>query len=413
MLRPFLSFLSLIVAAVIGGLVVSWMHGSPPPSVTPVAVARALSGGLTASVTEMPAAARVELGGYIEPRDIVHLAAQAPGRVAYISGQTGGHVNAGQLVVALDDDALKGQYRAAWASLASQMSGQENAQTQLYNKLYGPRTTSMGGPAADAYQQFSQPLYNMAQSFFAPFMPGGPWANRPGQTEAQAQYGAPALNNARAQYEQQLAALVGSQSQIDALDAQARMRRAISPVQGVILKRYVRVGDVVQPGQPLADVGDPNALDIRLEAPIAQVAQIRLGEQVPVTINGANLWVPVTQIFPAADPAQHTVTVKLSLPPNAPAAAGMYARAWIAQGGGGGPSQLTPAVPTNAIVYHGSLPAAYVQLPDGTVEMRLLRLGDTVGDRTAVLAGLQPGERVVINPPPNLKSGASALDIQQ
>ena len=413
MLRPFISFLALIVAAVIGGLVVSWMHGAPPqPPLNRAAVARALSGGLTASVSEMPASARVELGGYVEPRDIVHLAAQAPGRIAYISGREGNHVNAGQLVVALDDDALKGQYRAAWAGLASQMASQENAQTQLYNKLYGPRTTSMGGPAFDAYQQFTQPFYNMAQSFFAPFMPGGPTVNRPGQTEAQAQYAAPALNAALAQYEQQLAALVGSQSKIDALDAQTRMRRAISPVQGVILKRYVRVGDVVQPGQPLADVGDPDALDIRLEAPIAQVAQITLGEQVPITLNGVNLWAPVTQIFPAANPAQHTVTVKLALPANAPAASGMYARAWIPQRGGGGPSQLTPAVPTNAIVYHGSLPAAYVQLSDGTLEMRLLRLGDTVGNRVAVLAGLQPGERVIINPPPNLKSGTSAFDMQ-
>jgi multidrug efflux pump subunit AcrA (membrane-fusion protein) len=124
-----------------------------------------------------------------------------------------------------------------------------------------------------------------------------------------------------------------------------------------------------------------------------------------VTVNGANLWATVSQIFPAANADQHTVTVKLALPQGVAAAPGMYARAWIAQAGGG-PSMLTPAIPTNAIAYRGSLPAAFVITPHG-VEMRVLRLGDTMGDRTAVLSGLSAGERVIVNPSPELKSGES------
>ena len=421
MLSSVVRFLSLIVAAMIGGVVASWFFRAPPPQASaPNPQLYAAPEALGVEVTQMPAAARIELGGYVEPRNIVRLNAQAAGRIVYTAGQEGDRVAAGQVVVALDDDALQPQYRAAWAGLASDMSASQNAQTQLYHKLYGQQTTSpVGGPANDAFERSAVPFYNMAQSFMGNMLPGasgGPYTpfggnngagNMPVMTNQQAQRSWPAINTARADYEKQMSSLVTSQSRLDELDAQARDRRSVSPRGGVIMRRYVRVGDVVQPGQPVADIGDVDALDIRLEAPLAAVAQMRLGDPVPVTVNNANMWATVAQIFPAAEGPQRTVTVKLALPANAPAASGMYARAWIPEAGGGSPSALAPAIPNNAFVYRGSLPVAFVNTPHG-VEMRVLRLGDSMGDRTAVLSGLQAGERVIANPSPDLKAGDSA-----
>jgi RND family efflux transporter MFP subunit len=421
-----LKIIPLFLAALIGGLVASWMGGrhAPPPRAAPWSPF-ALSGVpsmLGADVTQMPSSARIELGGYVEPRHVVRLAAQQPGRVTFVAGQEGDRVGAGQLVVALDDAAMQPEYRAAWAQLSGDMAAYENAQTQLFHNLYGQRTSPMGGPGYEAYERMAVPFYNMAQSFmnqFAPGMSSGPFSpfgggpGGPMMTQGQSQRSAPAINNARAQYEQQVAGLVGSQAKIDMLDARLRDRRAITPRAGVILKRLVRVGDVVQPGQPLAEIGDVDALDVRIEVPVAQMAQIKLGDQVPVTLNNANIWAPVSQIFPVANESQRTVTVKLALPPGAPAAAGMYARAWIAQPGGGSPSALTPAIPQSAIVYRGSLPAAFAITSRGTVEMRVLRLGDAMGDRIAVLSGLQAGEKVVLDPSPDMRSGDSLFNQQQ
>ena len=198
---------------------------------------------LGVEVTEMPAAARVELGGYVEARDVVRLTAQAPGRIVYTAGQEGDRVGAGQVVASLDDDALRPEYRAAWANLTSETVASENAQTQLYHRLYGQQTTSpMGGPAYDAYDRTVTPFYNMAQSFMGGMMPGAsatPYSpvggsNMPLMTQQQSQRSYPAINNARADYERQLAGLVGSQSHLDELDAKARDRRATTPRAGVI-----------------------------------------------------------------------------------------------------------------------------------------------------------------------------------
>lgn len=417
MVSTVLKLLTLIAAAAIGGLVVAWFYGREP-AVSEETAAHTPSTGTAAAVlvprvglvevTQMPAAERIRLGGYVVPRRTVDLTAQAPGRVTYVAGEAGERVATGQVVVALDDDGLQPQYRAAWADLSAQMAAIQDGQTQLYKQLYGPRTSSFGGPGYDAYERMAVPLYNMAQSFFGggfPGMGGNGMGGGPLLSQQQSQRDYAAVSAARMAYEQQLTRLAVAQSQVDELDAQLRNRRAVAPWNGAILKRHVRVGDVVQPGQPLAEIAEVDELDVEIEVPVAQLANLRVGDQVPVTLNNANIWAPVAQIYPAANPGQHTVTVKLALPSGTKAAPGMYVLAWIAQPGGGSPTQLSPAVPTTAITRRGSLPVAFAVAADGSVEMRVLRIGDEQGDRTAVLSGLSAGERVVAHPGPDLKSG--------
>jgi RND family efflux transporter MFP subunit len=407
--------LSFFLAALLGGVIALWIGGrSPPPAPGVGSALGAMSfapQAPVAEVTQMPSAARLKLGGYVEPRNVARLTAQGPGRVSFVAGQEGERMARGQIVVSLDTDALQPEYRSAWAGLSGDMAASQNAQTQLYHSLYGQRQPSMGGPAYDAYERALSPFYNMAQQFMgsaAPGLtngPGAPFAGGTPMTQAQSQRSYPAINNARADYEKQMAALVASQARIDALDQRLRDRRATAPYASVILTRYVRVGDVVQPGQPLVDLADVDQLDVRIEVPAHLVTHLKIGDEVPVSLSDANVWAPVSQIFPAANPLQHTVTVKLALPNGAPAAPGMYALAWIAQSGGGGQSASAPAVPTSAIAYRGSLPVAFVINGMGGVEMRILRLGEATGDRTAVLSGLQPGERILTNPGPDLRSG--------
>ena len=327
--------LGLVVAAVFGGLlVVLFARGPTPAEPAPAELAtadRALGAATLATpaaflnqndlveVGEMPAAERIRLGGTVEPYRMIRLNAQAPGRVTFVAGQEGERVAAGQIVVALDDAALQAQYSAAWADLSGQMAGIENAQTQLYHQLYGPSTAPMGGAPYAAYEKMTTPAYNMAQSFMGQLLPGmsgsnGPFGGWPMQTQDQAAHDYAAVSAARFAYENQLVALAASQARIDLLDAQLRDRRSVAPWAGAIMARHVRDGDIVQPGQPLADIADVDQLMIRIDVPVALVVNLHLGDAVPVTMNNTNLWAPVAQIFPGADAGAHTVTVKLALP---------------------------------------------------------------------------------------------------
>jgi RND family efflux transporter MFP subunit len=267
----------------------------------------------------------------------------------------------------------------------------------------------------------SVPFYNMAQGTMGQMMPGataGPnsafgGSGRPMVSQSQAQNTYPALNNARVEYERQMTAMIASQSRIDSLEARMRDRRAIALYPSVIIAKHVNVGDVVQPGQPLVDLADVSQLDVRLEVPSRLVGQIKLGDVVPVSLDSnVTVQAQVSQVFPVANQVQRTVTVKLALPPGVPAAPGMYVQALLAEPPGAGEVLASPVVPTSAIIYRGSLPVVFVANTSGTVELRVVRLGETVGDKVIVLSGLQQGDKVVTSPTPHMRSGDSVFGRQ-
>lgn len=410
----------LVLAGVVGGLVALALKPSPStgkpgaPQTTPGFSTAPRIG--VADVGQQTLAARAKLGGYVEARHTVHLTAQGPGRVAYIAAREGEQVSAGQIVVGLDEDALAPDYRSAWAGLTGDMVSAQNAQLQLYNKLYGPQTSPLGGPAYESYDRMAVPFYNMAQGVMGSMVPGltaGPTtpfggSGRPMISQSQAANTYPALNNARTEYERQMTAMIGSQSRIDSVEARMRDRRAIAPYPSVVIAKHVNIGDIVQPGQPLVDLADVNQLDVRLEVPTRLVSQLQLGDVVPVSLDSnVTVQAQVSQIYPSANQVQRTVTVKLALPPGLPAAPGMYVQALLAEPPGAGEVLASPVIPLSAVIYRGSLPVVFVASLSGGVDLRVVRLGETVGDKVVVLSGLQQGEKVVTSPTPHMRSGDS------
>lgn len=365
-----------------------------------------VSSGLT-EVMQQRLVSRTPLGGYVEPLQVIHLTAQTGGRVVYIAGREGASVMAGQIVVGLDEERLISDYQAAWASLSSEMSGIQNAQVQLYNKLYGPATSPMGGPAYEAYDRSTVPFYNAMRGVM-PFM-GGP----PIQTQTDQQRSFSNRSQARSEYERQQATVVASQAKIDAIESMMRDHRSIAPFPAVILTKHVNVGDVVQPGQVLMDIAQTDRLLLKVETPARLVSELRAGMVVPVTVDGfTHLDGLVDQIYPAANKEQHTVTLKILLPPDAPVAPGMFASAVLPEPPMDGKAVELPVIPASAIVYRGSLPSVFVTGRDGRIELRVVRLGEKQGDRAVVLSGLKVGDKVVTSPKSNMRSGDPAFGTQ-
>ncbi len=397
------------IAAVVGLLAVGALFGwlikggkvESDTSQKAVAERQEPAVGVT-EVVQQSLVSRMKVGGYVEPRQVVHLNAQGGGKVVYVYGREGQIVQPGQVVIGLDEDRQLAEYRTAWAKLSGEMSASQNAQVQLRNKLYGPTVSPMGGPGYDAYERATVPFYNMMNRV-APFMGGAPMV-----PQSEQQFTVMARNQARADYERQQAALVASQGGIDNIEAALRDRRSIAPFPAVILGKHVDLGDTVQPGQVLVDLADVNSLDLRLEVPARLVSELTPNSLIPVVLDG-NVTVDamVDQIFPAANSAQHTVTVKLALPPGAPAAPGMYAMALLPEPHAPGEVISAPVIPASALVYRGSLPSVFAVGADGKAELRVIRIGERQGDRVVVLSGLKAGDKVVKAPTEGMRSGSS------
>jgi HlyD family secretion protein len=84
---------------------------------------------------------------------------------------------------------------------------------------------------------------------------------------------------------QELGAL---EAQVALIDDRLARSRVVSPLDGTVLARYVEPGEYVQPGQPLFKLASLDSLTFRAYVSGAQLASVRLGQQVTVRIDQAD-----------------------------------------------------------------------------------------------------------------------------
>jgi RND family efflux transporter MFP subunit len=202
-------------------------------------------------------------------------------------------------------------------------------------------------------------------------------------------------------------AILRLQAELQALDSKLRDARSIAPFAGVLVKKFVEVGDTVQPGQPLLNYADVEYLQVEVDVPARLRPGLREGMMVKAELDLDDRRVPVrvAQVYPMADPQRHTVKIKFDLPQGV-SEPGMYAKVLIPDFNA--PARANPVIPISSIRYNGSLPGVYIIDERGEPQLRLIRLGEEVsGGYVTVLSGLMAGERVLSNPGPRVTAGWS------
>ncbi len=331
----------------------------------------------------------VPIGGTVVPRHEVVLKAQAPGRVVYVVGTEGTRVGPRQLLVGLDDDAMLAKRRAAWAQLAKAVASLQDAHMQLDREIYSGKFSARGGMG----------LPSMMDKMFTE-----PMANVMGMGNSELDRSA-AINHSRVDIEKAQAAVVQAQSGVDELDSMLLNKKAVSPGRGVVLEKFVSVGDTVQPGQPLVRVANTADLQVKVDLPTRLLFGLNEGMLIPVAIGATDVRLKalLERIYPAADPSRHTVTMKLALPSRAPAAPGMYVQVNIPDLRSA--STLLPVVPPSSIIWRGSQSLVFVVNDDNQTELRMVRTGDNLANTVVILSGLKDGERILASPPSKMVAG--------
>ena len=346
------------------------------------------------TVQGVPVGSTVTLGGTVIPYKDVTFSAQIPGRIKSIAGEEGDQFDEGVEVIAINDDDLLARRRAAWANLANAEAALRNAGVQYDREWISPyggeSNDSMGG-LGSMMKGFTNPMQGMTGGNSSPGM------DRHAQLYQQGTF----VEQARSQ-------LIAARSGIEEIDTKIRDAKSIAPFNGVITKKFVEVGDPVQPGQPLLKYSDLSKMQIKLEVPARLMPGVKKGMvfKARLDVGDIETQARVAQIYPIADEDRHTVTVKLDLPPGAPGGAGMYCEVEIKDVN----AQVVnlPVVPLEALVWRGSLPGLYVMNEQNKREMRLVRTGDAVGaDKVSILSGLRIGERIFIKGGESNESGNS------
>jgi multidrug efflux pump subunit AcrA (membrane-fusion protein) len=329
------------------------------------------------------------------PYKEVTLAAQLPGRVKFLAGIEGDEFREEDLLVELDDRELKAKREAALAQLASAEAQLRNAGVQYSRELWSPKSrSSTGGMGVPNLfdQMFTRPMED--------FM---------GERDQDAERHAD-IYSSHIGIQQAQSSIYRVQAEIRAIEAKLRDARSVAPFDGVIMKKFIEVGDTVQPGQPMLKYADVEYLQIVVDVPGRLRPGLNEGMMLRAELDVGDQEVPVrvAQIFPMADAQRHTVTIKFDLPQGV-SAPGMYAKVLVPDFNA--PARTNPIIPSSAIRYNGSLPGVYVLNEEDKPMLRLIRVGEKLpGGYTTVLSGLQAGERIVRNPGVGISAGWTSPD---
>ncbi len=203
------------------------------------------------------------------------------------------------------------------------------------------------------------------------------------------------LDQARAARDAAIAGRDAARAQLSQAAQQADYTVVRAPFAGIVSARRVEPGESVAPGQALMSVYAPDALRIEVQVPQSDAAAIRVANRARVVLaDGRSVAAVMVMVFPAADPATHSVAVRITLPELADAPQpGVTAKLEFPIAGGG----VVLQIPRSAVVQRGEVSGVYV-LAGNRLSLRQLRLGQRVGDKVEVLAGLNSGETIAADP---------------
>jgi cobalt-zinc-cadmium efflux system membrane fusion protein len=174
----------------------------------------------------------------------------------------------------------------------------------------------------------------------------------------------------------------------------------VSPLSGTVLERMAVQGQTADPSRTLFRIGDLSRLWLVVQAPERDVVRVRQGSPAEIALAalpGKKLRGTVEWVGREVDPHSRTVPIRLVLPNEAGTLKpGMFATAWIGTGGIPGEEERVVAVPATALQRMDDRWIVFLPRSAGRFEVRPVERGRDLGDEVAVLSGLAPGERVVV-----------------
>lgn len=311
----------------------------------------------TVIISKFNAEQTITAEGAIEAVKSSQLAPQVAGSITVFNVKAGDQVKAGQILARIDTRIAKQQAAASQAQVTAARA-QLSAARQEYERkkrLYEK-------------QYISQAALERAESDY---------------------------KTAEAQTKAELA-------QTGVSGVQAGLHTITAPYAGVVAEVMAEQGDMAMPGKPLLTLYDPKEMRAVVNVPQSQIANIKSGGNIKVMIPAAadaerSLTAAKITVLPTADVVSNIVKVRLTLPQQLSSVSpGMFARAMLPTTSAGVQSQIY--IPSQAVIKRSELMAVYVVDAQGNPQLRQVRAGRKQGDKLEIVAGLQDGEKIALDP---------------
>ena len=387
--RPWLALLAVVVAA-------AGCSGQPSASASaaastekpvvaaprPVKVFQAVEARVPRTVTST---------GALAADDTVVLGVKVPGRLVEQAVDLGTRVRRGQVVARIDATDYKLRVEQAEAAL-------QQARARLGLPLTGtdeqvdPEKTSIVRQARAVLDEA-----RLARERSAKLLEQNLIARAQDDT-AQANLGVAEgrYHDALEEVRNRQATLTQRRSELELARQQLSDTVLVSPSDGAVSARQAAVGEYLAAGAPVATLVRTHPLRLRLPVPEREAAGVRVGQPVRLSVEGETTVHQgrVVRLSPIVQEQNRTLLIEAEVPnPTAVLKPGAFARAEIVTEG----SQPVIRVPAASLVTFAGVEKLLVVRQGKIVEVRV-QTGRREKDTVEVVAGLTPGESVVLQP---------------
>lgn len=212
-----------------------------------------------------------------------------------------------------------------------------------------------------------------------------------------------------AQFEQLEATLKTNEARVDAARSRVADTVIRAPFTGRVGLRRVSVGSLVSPGSTITTLDDTSIIKVDFGVPENFLAGLREGLQVHATaaaFPGREFVGTVDSVDSRVDPVSRSMTVRAVVPnPDGALKPGMFLNVRLARD-----ARDALMIPEAALMPEQSRQFLFV-VENGRAVRREVRIGRREPGRVEIVAGLEPGERVVVEGTQKMREGAEVREL--
>jgi len=331
----------------------------------------------------------LEAPGTVQPRSRVALSSQINGFVRAMRVRVGDSVRQDQVLALLDARDAESQKAASQAAI-------EEAEAALSEARRAHRAAVEMQSASKASADLAQQTLSRYQKLFeshsvSPQEIDEVRARRDAAAAELASRGSmvAAAEDRVRQVEARISQAKAQQNRADVLMSWTQIQ---APSAGKIVERTADTGTAIFPGSPLMVIESTARPQALADLPTENAVHLKLGMKVRLRTAGIQDAIEgvVTEIVPLSNPATHSVQFKVDLPPNVQLPNGQFVKVDVPVG-----VRNALLVPSKAIRETGQLMGLFAVDGESKARFRLVKSSPYDAERSEVLSGIEPGERII------------------
>lgn len=209
-------------------------------------------------------------------------------------------------------------------------------------------------------------------------------------------------------YQQAQANVAAAEANVRRLEQMESFKNVYAPFSGVVTKRNVDPGALINAGaagKEMFDIAQVDPIRVFVNVPQADAAMIKVGAPAEVELEempGQKFVGKIARTADAIDPTTRTLLTEIDVPnKDGRLLPGAYAQVRFAIH-----SQHTSVtVPVNTMLFRAEGPRVAVVMANNTVQLRPINIGRDYGSSLEILNGVEPGDNVIVNPADSLEDG--------